>query len=149
MFDTVRNNSKVMMGLLFLLVIPSFVMFGVEGYSNFTDRAATVAKVDGQKITQQEWDEAHKREIDRIRAQRSNIDPKLFDTPMARQATLERLVNDRLLALAAQKQLLSATDARLAIELQKNPVIAGLRGPDGKLDKERYRQLVAAQGMTP
>ena len=149
MFDTVRNNSKIMMGLLFLLIIPSFVMFGIEGYSRFTDKAATVATVDGQKITQQEWDEAHKREIDRIRAQRANIDPKLFDTPEARQSTLERLVNDRLLAIAAQKQLLGASDARLARELQQNPVIAGLRGADGKLDMERYRQLVGAQGMTP
>ena len=149
MFDTVRNNSKVMMGLLFLLIIPSFVLFGLEGYSRFTDQGATVAKVDGQKITQQEWDEAHKREIDRIRAQRLNIDPKLLDTPQARQATLERLVNDRLLAIAAQKQLLNASDARLARELQQNPVIAGLRGADGKLDMERYRQLVSAQGMTP
>ncbi len=101
MFDTVRNNSKIMMGLLFLLIIPSFVMFGIEGYSRFNDQAATVATVDGQKITQQEWDEAHRREIDRIRAQRANIDPKLFDTPQARQSTLERLVNDRLLAIAA------------------------------------------------
>ncbi len=149
MFDTVRNNSKIMMGLLFLLIIPSFVMFGIEGYSRFNDQAATVATVDGQKITQQEWDEAHRREIDRIRAQRANIDPKLFDTPQARQSTLERLVNDRLLAIAAQKQLLGASDARLARELQQNPVIAGLRGADGKLDMERYRQLVGAQGMTP
>ena len=144
MFDTVRNNSKIMMGLLFLLIIPSFVMFGIEGYSRFNDQAATVATVDGQKITQQEWDEAHRREIDRIRAQRANIDPKLFDTPQARQSTLERL-----LAIAAQKQLLGASDARLARELQQNPVIAGLRGADGKLDMERYRQLVGAQGMTP
>ena len=68
MFDTVRNNSKIMMGLLFLLVIPSFVMFGIEGYSRFSDKAAAVAKVDGQTITQQEWDDAHKREVDRIRA---------------------------------------------------------------------------------
>ncbi len=149
MFDTVRNNSKVMMGLLFLLIIPSFVMFGIEGYSRFSDQAATVARVDGQKITQLEWDEAHKREVDRIRAQSPTLDTKLFDTPQAREATLERLVNDRVLAVAAQKQLLNASDLRLARELQSNPVIAGLRGPDGKLDMERYRQLVAAQGMTP
>ncbi len=149
MFDTVRNNSKIMMGLLFLLIIPSFVMFGIEGYSRFSDQAATVARVDGQKITQLEWDEAHKREVDRIRAQSPNLDAKLLDSPQARQATLERLVNDRVLAVAAQKQLLNASDLRLARELQSNPVIAGLRGPDGKLDMERYRQLVAAQGMTP
>ncbi len=149
MFDTVRNNSKIMMGLLFLLIIPSFVMFGIEGYSRFNDRAAEVARVDGQKITQSEWDEAHKREVDRIRAQMPNVDPKLLDSSEARMATLERLLNDRVMAVAAQKQLLVTSDARLARELQQNPTIAGLRGADGKLDMERYRQLAAGQGMTP
>ncbi len=149
MFDTVRNNSKIMMGLLFLLVIPSFVMFGIEGYSRFTDKAAAVAQVDGQKITQQEWDDAHKREVDRIRAQMPTVDPKLLDSQQARLATLEQMVNERVLAVAAQKQLLITSDAHLARELQQNPVIAGLRGPDGKLDMERYRQLAASQGMSP
>lgn len=149
MFDTVRNNSKVMMGLLFLLIIPSFVLFGVEGYSRFTDNAAAVARVDGAKITRQEWDEAHKREVDRIRAQMPNVDAKLLDTPEARRATLEQMLNERVLAVAAQKQLLITSDARLARDLQQNPVIAGLRGPDGKLDMERYRQLAAGQGLTP
>ena len=149
MFDTVRNNSKIMMGLLFLLVIPSFVMFGIEGYSRFTDKAAAVARVDGHKITQQEWEDAHKREVDRIRAQMPNVDPKLLDSQEARQATLEQMVNERLLTAAAQKQLLVTSDARLARELQQSPAIAGLRGPDGKLDMERYRQLAASQGMSP
>lgn len=149
MFDTVRNNSKIMMGLLFLLVIPSFVMFGIEGYSRFTDKAAAVAHVDGHKITQQEWDDAHKREVDRIRAQMPNVDPKLLDSSAAKQATLEQMVNERVLAVAAQKQLLITSDARLARDLQQNPVIASLRGPDGKLDMERYRQLAASQGLTP
>ena len=149
MFDTVRNNSKIMMGLLFLLVIPSFVMFGIEGYSRFTDKAAAVAEVDGQKITQQEWDDAHKREVDRIRAQMPTVDPKLLDSQQARLATLEQMVNERVLAVAAQKQLLITSDARLARDLQQNPAIAGLRGPDGKLDMERYRQLAASQGMSP
>ena len=149
MFDTVRNNSKIMMGLLFLLIIPSFVMFGIEGYSRFNDRGAAVARVDGQKITQAEWDDAHKREVDRIRAQMPNIDPKLLDSAEARRATLERLVAERVMSVAAQKQLLVTSDARLARELQQNPSIAGLRGADGKLDMERYRQLAASQGMTP
>lgn len=149
MFDTVRNNSKIMMGLLFLLIIPSFVLFGLEGYSRFTDQATEVARVDGQKITQLEWDEAHKREVERIRAQMPNLDARLLDSEQARLATLEQLLNERVLAVAAQKQLLSASDARLARELQQSPVIAGLRGPDGKLDMERYRQFASSQGMTP
>ena len=33
------------MGLLFLLVIPSFVLFGVDSYSRFEDKGAVVARV--------------------------------------------------------------------------------------------------------
>jgi peptidyl-prolyl cis-trans isomerase D len=149
MFDFVRNNTKIMMGLLFLLIIPSFVMFGLEGYSRFNDQGAAVAKVNGNKISQGEWDAAHKREVDRIRSSMPNIDVKMFDTPEAKYATLERLVRDQVVAAAAQKLQLVASDTRLARELQSIPAIAALRSADGKLDMERYKQLVASQGMTP
>ena len=94
-------------------------------------------------------DAAHKREVDRIRASMPSIDIKMFDTPEAKYATLERLVREQVIAAAAQKLQLVASDTRLARELQQSPSIAALRGPDGKLDMERYRQLVGAQGMTP
>ena len=149
MFDFVRNNTKIMMGILFLLIIPSFVLFGIEGYSSFKDQGATVAKVNGNKISQGEWDAAHKREVDRIRTSMPNIDVKMFDSPEAKYATLERLVRDQVVAAAAQKLQLVASDTRLARELQSIPAIAALRSPDGKLDMERYKQLAASQGMTP
>lgn len=149
MFDSIRNHSKILMGLLFLLVIPSFVLFGVDSYSSFQDKGAVVARVDGQKITQAEWDAAHQREVDRLRAQMPNLDAKMLDSAEARYATLERLVNDRLISVASEKQLLVTSDQRLARYLQQEPSIASLRGADGKLDMERYRQLAASQGMTP
>lgn len=149
MFDTVRNNSKLMMGLLFVLVIPSLVLFGIEGYSRFDGQGAPVAEVAGQKITRQEWEDAHRREVDRLRAQMPQLDAKLLDAPQVRRDTLERLVNDRVLAAAAVQQGWITSDARLARELQQNPTIAGLRGADGKIDMARYRQLAAAQGLTP
>lgn len=149
MFDTVRNNAKLMMGLLFLLIIPSFVLLGVDGYNRDGDRGAAVAEVDGKAITQAQWDAAHQREVDRIRSTSPNVDPKLLDSPMAKMATLERLVNEEILRAAARQSLLVTTDTRLALQLQKDPVIAGLRSADGKLDLDRYRQLLASQGMTP
>ena len=149
MFDFVRNNTKIMMGILFLLIIPSFVLFGLEGYSRFNDKGAVVAKVNGNKINQTEWDAAHKREVDRIRTSMPNIDAKMFDTAEAKYSTLERLVRDQVISAAAQKLQLVASDTRLARELQQSPVIAALRTADGKLDMERYKQLAASQGMTP
>ena len=149
MFDLVRKHTKVLMFLMFLLIIPAFVLVGVDGYSGLSNKSAPVARVGGSDITQAEWDFAHKNESDRIRAAMPTIDAKLLDSPAARYATLERLVRERVLAEAADKLHLTTSDARLARELQQNPTIASLRGPDGKLDMDRYRQLAAGQGLTP
>jgi peptidyl-prolyl cis-trans isomerase D len=91
----------------------------------------------------------HQQEVDRIRASQPNLDAKLLGSEEARYASLERMVNDRLITVAAEKQLLVTSDQRLANYLQQDPSIASLRGPDGKLDMVRYRQLAASQGMTP
>ena len=137
------------MGVLVILIIPSFVLFGVEGYNSRDGRGAVVAKIGDLEITQQQWDAMHQQEVDRIRATMPNLDPKMLGSEEARYATLERMVSDRLMALASEKQLLVTSDQRLANYLKQDPSIAGLRGPDGKLDMDRYRQLAASQGMTP
>lgn len=149
MFDFVRKHTRIMQFLLFLLIVPSFLLFGIEGYSRFRDKGETVAEVDGQDITQVEWDNAHKQEVERIRASSPNVDPKMLDSAQARYVTLERLVRERVLAAAADKAGLVTADQRLRRALQEDPTIASLRLPDGSLDKERYRQLVAQQGLSP
>jgi len=149
MFDLVRKHTKVLMFLMFLLIIPAFVLVGMDGYSRFNSTDAKVATVAGRDIMQSEWDFAHRTDSDRLRASMPDIDARLLDSPTARFASLERLVRERVLAETANKARLGTSDARLARELQRNPTIASLRGPDGKLDMERYRALAASQGLTP
>ncbi len=149
MLDLVRKHTKFLMVIMFFLIIPSFVLFGIDGYTRFRDKGEAVAKVGSYDITQAEWDNAHKQQVDRIRAQMPTIDPKILDSADAKYATLERLVRDRVLGEAAEKLHLQTGDARLSRELQQNEMIATLRGADGKLDMERYRQLTASQGLTP
>lgn len=148
MFDFIRKHTKITMGLLFLLIVPSFVLLGLNDYGRQQDNTV-VAQVDGRDITQAEWDGAHRQEVDRMRAQLPGLDVKLFDTPEAKYATLERLVRERVMAAAAEKLQLGASNQRLANELQSNPQIASLRKADGSLDLERYKQLLSSQGMTP
>lgn len=149
MFDFFRNNIKFLMGLLILLIIPSFVLFGVEGYSNFRENRDVVAHVGKTEITRQEWDATHRAEVDRMVANMPGVDRSLLDNAAGRRATLDRMVNDRVLSLAAQDGRFLATDQRLARELTQDPGIARLRQADGKLDLERYQQLLRAQGQTP
>ena len=70
MFDFVRKHTRVMQFLLFLLIFPSFVLFGLEGYNRFREGGATVATVDGHDITQAEWDAAHRNQVERMRSSR-------------------------------------------------------------------------------
>jgi peptidyl-prolyl cis-trans isomerase D len=149
MFDFVRKHTKVMQFVLFLLIVPSFVLFGLEGYNRSQEQGAAVARVDGRDIKQAEWDNAHKIEVERYRQSMPTLDAKVFDAPEAKYAALERMVRDRVLSAASVHSKLVTSDAQLARELHNNQAIASLRGPDGKLDMERYRQLVGAQGMTP
>lgn len=148
MFESIRKHSKWFMLVLFLLVIPSFVLVGIDS-SYFSGGSPVVARVDGADITRDEWDNAHRIEVDRLRAQQPGLDAKLLDSPVTRYATLERMVRDRVLQVAAQKMHLQTSDARLARSLQEIPQIASLRRADGTLDAEAYRALVGAQGLTP
>jgi peptidyl-prolyl cis-trans isomerase D len=149
MFDTIRNHKKYLMGFLMILIIPSFVLFGIEGYTRFNESGEPVATVNGQDITKAEWDQAHQQESQRLREAMPTLDSRMLDSEGARYASLERLVRQRLLATAASKLNLYTSDARLARDLQQNEAIATLRKPDGTLDVEAYRQLVGRQGLTP
>ena len=149
MFDIFRKHTRIMMMVMFLLIIPSFVLLGIDGYSRMNESDVPVARVGRTDITQAQWDAAHRVEADRLRASIPNIDAKLIDSPEARYATLERLVHERVVAQAAEQARLSTSDARLARFLQEDPTIASLRKADGKMDMERYRQLAASQGLTP
>jgi peptidyl-prolyl cis-trans isomerase D len=148
MFEFVRKHTKIMMLLMFVVTIPAFLLVGVDSFTRGGGSGKTVATVGSHSITQSEWDAAHKREVDRMRASMPNLDPKLLESPEAQYVTLERLVRERVLSDAANGAHLVTTDARLASELQRNQTIASLRLPDGSFDKERYRQLAAAQGLT-
>ena len=148
MFEFVRKHNKIMMFLMFLLIIPAFVLVGVDGYRRINGDGAAVAKVASYSITQAEWDAAHKNEVDRLRASRPELDAKMMDSAEARYVTLERLVRERVMSEAVSSSLLPITDARLARELQQIPAIASLKKPDGSFDKERYEQIAASQGLT-
>ncbi len=93
MFEFIRNHQRLMQFLLLLFIFPSFAFFGLEGYSRLSDGDNAVAKVAGQTITKEEWDAAQRQQLERMRQMSGGqIDPKVFDTPEARRAVLENLI---------------------------------------------------------
>ncbi len=145
MFDFFRKHMRLLQFVLVVLIVPSFVFLGVQGYRGLGEGAKqSVAKVAGQSITQAEWDEAHREQVQRVRRQNPNVDPKLFDSPEARQQTLEVLIRQRVMLVTAEQLHLGTTDDRLQRLFATDPQFASIRNPDGSINKE----LLAAQGMS-
>jgi peptidyl-prolyl cis-trans isomerase D len=145
MFDFFRKHTRVMQFALVLLIFPSFVFFGVQGYTSFNSGGnKVVAKVAGQDITQAEWDAAHQNQVERIRQQMPNADAKLLDTPEMKTQSLNALVRERVMLVAADKLHLVTTDDRLQRLFASDPQFASFRNADGSVNKD----VIASQGMS-
>ena len=146
MFEFIRTHKRWMYGILLLLIIPSFVFVGMESYQS-NDGGAGVATVDGQKITQQEWEDAQRRQIDQARQMMGEqFDQKLFETSEAKQAILNNLVAERAINAEINRAHMTVSDATLQKTIMD---IQQFRLPDGGFDMEGYKAALAAQGMTP
>ncbi|WP_229506592.1 SurA N-terminal domain-containing protein [Massilia sp. BJB1822] len=132
--------------LLAILIIPSFALVGISGYQSFGDDANTVAKIDGQALTQQEWDAAQRNQLENFRQRMGpQFDQKLFDTPEFKNNVLENLIAERAISAEVKRAHLSVSDATLQKTILDTP---GLTGDDGKFDYDRYRKLLTAQGLS-
>ena len=149
MFDFIRTHKKIMQILLIILIFPSFVLFGIDGYKRFNNKGEAVAVVDGVEISKDEWEQAHKAEVERMRASMPNVDIGMFDTPAMRYGVLERMVQSRVLESSVKNLNLKISDRRVAQSISDMEPLAGIKTPNGALDIERYKQLLASQGMTP
>ncbi|MDP1611425.1 MAG: SurA N-terminal domain-containing protein [Sulfuritalea sp.] len=144
MLDYVRNNKKITQGFLVLITLP-FAFWGVDSYVRNGSVDASVAKVGGRNVTQQELQAAVREQQDRMRAQLGGkIDPAMFDTPQMRRAVLDSLVTQRLLAEQARTSKLTVGDEQLVQFIVGVPSLQ----ENGKFSKERYEALVASQNMS-
>lgn len=144
MFDFVHEKKRIVQVVLALIVLP-FALWGVDSYRNSGD-VASVATVNGKKISQQEFENAMEQQRQRIREMSgSNFDASFFDKPEIKKSVLDGLVTQHLLFGEAGEAGLAVSDEQMA------QIIAGVGAfqKDGKFDKQRYEAALSAQGMTP
>jgi len=147
MFDIIRNHQRWLQFILLILILPSFVFVGVQGYTTFISNDVELVKMGQQSITQAEFDQARRVELDRYMNRLGNqFDPALIDTPQMREALLNRMIDQRLVAMLAADAKLNVSDEALRREIASLPFV---QGDDGRFSPERYRDALAQQGMTP
>jgi peptidyl-prolyl cis-trans isomerase D len=143
MFDFIRNNRRFLQFVLMVMILPSFVFFGIQGYNRIGD-GDQLASIGQQNVTQTEVDNGMRDQLERVKQQfGGQVDTKMFDTPEARQAMLDRLINQKVVAAQAQQSNLSGSDAKLRELLVTVPGVF----QDGKVDMEAYKRFASSQGQ--
>ena len=146
MFDFIRQHQRWMQGILILLILPSFAFFGVQSYTSFMNREPELATVDGNGITLSEFNRARKAQLDQYQAVLGNqFDPAALDTAEMRKQVLNNVIDQKTVALAAEKGRFTVSDETLRRTIASIPAVQ----QDGQFSPERYRQILASQGMTP
>lgn len=146
MFEFIRSHRRWMQFILLILIVPSFFLVGIQGYDSFMSREPELATVAGQPISRAEFDQAHRNQLDQFRNRLgSQFDVAVIDTPAMRESLLNQLINQRLLANVAADNRFSVSDETLRNTIAAIPEVQD----NGRFSPERYRQVLAAQGMSP
>jgi peptidyl-prolyl cis-trans isomerase D len=142
MFDFVHEKKRLVQIVLALIILP-FALWGVDSYRN-SGGPEPLAKVNDEKIGQQEFENALDQQRQRIREMAgASFDPAFFDKPEVKHSVLEGLVTQRVLTVEARKAGLMPGDEQLA------QIIASIGEfqKDGRFDSQRYEAALSGHGM--
>jgi len=146
MLDNMRTAStspagKLVMVLLFGLLAVAFgISFGPgsRGCTGLSTAPAFAAKVNGEVITQPEFERYYYNQIRRF----GDMDRQMVEQYFPRSKVLDELIADRLVAAAATAEGLGVSDDELRDAIVKNPSFQD----DGKFSRERY-ELVLSRSL--
>lgn len=139
-------NKKIVRFLFAIFLVIPFGLFGIDYYFRTPMGGDTIATVGHQRIGARDFDEALRRQADLYRQQfRGQFDPSLMDNPEIRRAVLEKLVNERLVSVGAERAGIAVSDRQLADRIATEP---GFQ-VEGRFSKERYEAVARSMGLTP
>ncbi|HHU95566.1 MAG TPA: peptidylprolyl isomerase [Alcaligenaceae bacterium] len=145
MFNFIRRHQRLMQLVLLILILPSFVLIGVSGYTNYVSGDEDLVQVGEQAVTAQEFDMARRNQLNELqRTMGATFDPAVVDTPEAKQQLLDSLVDRRVLIEIATKERFSVSDASLRQAIAAMPELQ----EDGVFSAQRYNQLLAGAGLS-
>jgi len=139
------GNKRIVRFIFALFLVVPFGFFGIDYYFRTPVGGDVVASVGRQRIGQVEFDNAIRQQADFYRQQfRGQFDSALMNNPEMRRAVLDRLVNQKLITIAADRERVRMGDKELARRIASEASFQ----VDGRFDKERYEAIAKANNLT-
>lgn len=145
MLDGIRTVAQGWVGkaLLALITIP-FALFGIDSYLSSAGSNVAVAKVAGNAISIQEYDNALKNTRNRLQSE-GKFDQAQLDSPEVKSLVLNQLINKQLLNDEIRRANFAISDVQLATYITGMPEFQR----DGNFSQELYDQTLTQNQLTP
>ena len=146
MLQAIRDRvTGIIAWVIVGLISVTFALWGVDSYLR-GDAKVYAARVNDTEISTDQYQMALRQQANRLQAMLGErFDRSMLSTDEFKQAVLKRLVEEELLLQAADDYGLAISDSYLAARIHSD---SGFQ-VDGEFDPERYKNLLAQQGMSP
>ncbi|MFT3931346.1 MAG: SurA N-terminal domain-containing protein [Spongiibacteraceae bacterium] len=146
MLQNIRDKAQgTVAKILIALIVVPFAIFGIESLVG-SGGPVEVAKVNGDKITEQELQQAINVQKQQLLAKMGeNIRPEMLDEATLRGPALDSLITQRLLQKNAAEMKLSVPAQLVDQTILSIPAFQ----TDGKFSPVVYQALLQSQGYTP
>lgn len=146
MLQSIRENAQGWIAWVIVIGISiPFALFGIDSYFG-GGGPQYVAEVDGQKISERDFEERFQLRRRMIREQFRGADiAKLFDDNMLRNQVLDSMITERMLIQRSGEMGFRVSDQAVRSAILAQPKFQ----VDGRFDKEQYERFLGFRGMTP
>ncbi|GAB6263097.1 peptidylprolyl isomerase [Photobacterium sp. R1] len=149
MMERMREGvSSIWVKIILSLIIFSFVFAGVGSYLANSNQPVA-AKIDGEEISQRQFEEAYQNERNRMQSQLGDYFSTLMGDPgyvqQFRRSVLDRLVNDALIEQRANTLGLRISDDQVKKAIRAMPEFQR----DGQFDNDVYTSVLRRSRFTP
>lgn len=147
MLEQIREfaSHKIIRWAFVIFLVGVFGLFGVETYLQRPAGGDTVAAVGPARIGAAEYDNALRQQADTYRQQfRGNFDASIMENPEVKRSVLDRLVNDKLIAIGSERAGVRIPDKQLAERIKAEPNFQ----VGGRFSQQRYDDIAKSNGLS-
>ncbi len=145
MLDAIRNQTQgwIAKAILALITIP-FALFGIDSYFNDAGSNVAIAKVNGDKISIQEYSNAIDNVRSRLQSEGQKVDADLLQSLQLKQSVLDGLITRRLVNEEIQRANFKISDEQLSTYILGIPDFQ----QEGKFSEDLYQKTLAQNKLT-
>jgi peptidyl-prolyl cis-trans isomerase D len=144
MLEAIRKHTTGWMAkvILGLITIP-FALFGIDSYLNQAGSNVAIAKVNGDKISIQEYSNTMENVRNRMQSE-GKVDTAMLESAQFKQSVLDGLITRRLVNEEIQKTNFKISNEQLSQHILGMPEFQ----ENGKFSEDLYQKTLAQNKMT-